>query len=552
MRDNSHPYVGPRPFERRDQERFFGREREAGELLSRVIAHPVVLLYSQSGAGKTPLVNARLIPLLEREGFRVFPTARVRGQIPHGIAPGRRLNPYVFNALMSWAGEKSEPEQLSDLSIHEFLRRAKPPGGAGAGFMPSAIIFDQFEELFTFYPERWQERHDFFGQIAHALDNDHTLRVAFVMREDYIAELDPYTADLPGNLRTRFRLEQLREEAAHAAVKDPLDGTGLSFAEGVAEQLVTKLQTIQVKTAAGVVLPRVGEFVEPVQLQVVCQTLWAKMRESGANVITHDHIRAFGDVDEALSSFYEKCVEQTVQATGLNEGQLRRWFENTLITPAGTRGTVFRGHDHAGGIPVGAVDALEESHLIRVELRGGARWYELTHDRLIEPIKTSNQKWLLQHSAAEETRCWLEQRAREWVDGGRGSGGLLDEGELQRASQFFERPDAADVGYSDTMIAFVQASRATVEEVRRDRDRALEQERQRRAEAERQHMEQQQRALEHARTARRFRWLTVALALACVFALAGAAFAVRMRAVAVARASEAVASQWREMDALLK
>jgi hypothetical protein len=30
---------------------------------------------------------------------------------------------------------------------------------------------------------------------------------------------------------------------------------------------------------------------------------------------------------------------------------------------------------------------LEEKHLIRAEWRSGAKWYEITHDRLISPIK---------------------------------------------------------------------------------------------------------------------------------------------------------------------
>ena len=85
MRNKLQPYVGPRPFERKDQALFFGRDREARELLSLVVAHEAVLLYAQSGAGKTSLLNARLIPLLEEKGFQVLPTARVRGSIPEGI-----------------------------------------------------------------------------------------------------------------------------------------------------------------------------------------------------------------------------------------------------------------------------------------------------------------------------------------------------------------------------------------------------------------------------------------------------------------------------------
>ena len=78
MQTLSEPYVGPRPFEQTDREVFFGRDQEANELVSLITAHPTVLLYAQSGAGKTSLVRAALIPLLVNEQkFDVLPPLRV-------------------------------------------------------------------------------------------------------------------------------------------------------------------------------------------------------------------------------------------------------------------------------------------------------------------------------------------------------------------------------------------------------------------------------------------------------------------------------------------
>src|SRR5215510_683204 len=97
------PYPGPRPFERGEQSVFFGRDREIADLLSLIIAHREVLLYAQSGAGKTSLLNAGGVPLLLQEGFEVLPVARVRGLIPDEIDPKDIPNIYVFNALIGWA-----------------------------------------------------------------------------------------------------------------------------------------------------------------------------------------------------------------------------------------------------------------------------------------------------------------------------------------------------------------------------------------------------------------------------------------------------------------
>jgi hypothetical protein len=396
---NRNPYPGPRPFEREEQRLFFGREREVRELRSLITAHRAVLLYAQSGAGKTSVLNAGLIPLLMEQGFEVLPVARVRGFEPEDIDLKEIPNIYVFNTLVGWAGDNAEPGSLVSTSIVTFLEAREHLTDEQGLPSPRVAIFDQFEELFTSYPGRWKEREDFFSQVVEALEADPLLRVLFVIREDYLASLDSYIDFLPERLRTRCRLERLRADAACQAVERPIRDTGRTFAEGVASRLVNKLLNIRVENAAGEIVETPGEYVEPVQLQVVCQSLWLNLPRE-VTVITSDHLQEFGDVHEALRSFYERTVDIAKRQTGVNESDLRGWFNDKLITPAGTRGTVFQGKEQTEGIANSAVDVLEAQHIIRAEMRAGARWYELTHDRLIEPIRKSNEE----RQRAEEQR----------------------------------------------------------------------------------------------------------------------------------------------------
>ena len=76
------PYVGPRPFETRDKHLFFGREREAHEISSLVFANKFFVLYAASGAGKTSLVNAGVLPLVENQ-LEVLPIARFQTSAAH-------------------------------------------------------------------------------------------------------------------------------------------------------------------------------------------------------------------------------------------------------------------------------------------------------------------------------------------------------------------------------------------------------------------------------------------------------------------------------------
>jgi WD40 repeat protein len=475
------PFIGPRPFQERDRDFFFGREHEAIELASLITAHPLMLLYAQSGAGKTSLLNASLIAMLRTDEIEVLPVARVRGKEGEAREGAGIKNIYVYNALRYLAGGDISAEQLPRLTLAGYLQTCPRLEGE-EGAAPRVVIFDQFEELFTLYPERYEDRQQFFAQVREALKADPLLHVLFSMREDYIAELDPYTPTLPEKLQTRLRLERLRRDSALEAVTGPLEAAPLaaerrSFAPGVAERLVDNLLAVRVKTVAGE-REVAGEFVEPLQLQVVCQTIWDNL-QLNERVITAAHLEKYGDVNEALSSFYERCLQRAVEAankvktTGppLTEGVLRGWFERVLITPDLTRSTVFRGYrsDKTAGIPNSAVDELERQRILRMELRGGEPWYELGHDRFIQPIRESNKKWLLRQPLAVRRGQELEARASDWVRAGRDRALLLPPDESRKAKLWLASPEAQSIGYTDTLYSYVEASAAALQQQRNKR-----------------------------------------------------------------------------------
>src|SRR3954469_22834388 len=93
------PYVGPTSFRLGDA--LYGREQERQDLLDLLIAERIVLLYSPSGAGKTSLIQAALVPALREAGFDVLPIIRVT----HALEPGPGVpvprNRYVMGTLLS-------------------------------------------------------------------------------------------------------------------------------------------------------------------------------------------------------------------------------------------------------------------------------------------------------------------------------------------------------------------------------------------------------------------------------------------------------------------
>ena len=184
------PYVGPRPFQAEDRHRFFGRDREASELLSLSVAHRTVLLYAPSGAGKSSLLNALVRPLLEEEGFDVLPTARVRGANLREMAVDDVDNVFIFYTLLGLAGDVDEAEpgsaqHLAGQTLSDFLE-TYPRHEDDFGYpLPRVLIFDQFEELFTAYSQRWQDREQFFSQLRTALEKEPLLHILFSMKKSW-------------------------------------------------------------------------------------------------------------------------------------------------------------------------------------------------------------------------------------------------------------------------------------------------------------------------------------------------------------------------------
>jgi hypothetical protein len=417
------PYVGPRTFSRRERDRFFGREQEARDLFSLVVSERLVLFYAQSGAGKSSLINTRLIPLLEEANYEVLPLGRVTGELPAGLKRVRNI--FAFNLMVSLDDTKNQPERYAELSLTDFLAHLISPDGErylyepelkteSQGFVaaPHVLIIDQFEEIITTHSDHWPEREDFFRQLDQAMTDDPLLWVVLAFREDFVAAIEPYAPLLTGKMRARFYMQRMGYEAALEAVKKPAEMAGRPFVPGAAENLVNNLR--QIRTQTGVSLPpdqtapssnrvrALGQFVEPVQLQVVCYQLWENLRARPAAEITHRDLAELGNVDTALAQFYEQALAKVMAETGESEIDLREWFEHKLITEAGTRGSVYRGADKSEGISTRVADLLVNQFLLRTESRAGGVWYELVHDRFVEPILQSNQaccanlccKWL--------------------------------------------------------------------------------------------------------------------------------------------------------------
>ena len=399
MNKSTNPYVGPRSFE--DGEKLYGRDRELRSLSALLIAERIVLLHSPSGAGKSSLVKAGLLPRMRAEKFNVLPVARVNLETPTDLG---KINRYAFSVMTSME-EKYPPDQrlpaatLAGLTLDGYLSQRAPE-------KDTLLVLDQFEEVLTLAANDRDGKLEFFNQLGDALANE-TRWALFSMREDYLGMLVPYQRPIPNRLNTRFRLDLLTSESALPAIQNPAKDMGWEFKTESAIKLADDLSRVMVTLPNGEVVPQPGQYIEPVQLQVVCYRLWENLKKKD-KVIDDGDLKDVGDVNTSLAMYYASSVEKAALDGKVPERSLREWFDRKLISQEKLRNQVRMGVDDSDGMPTSVVSELIDKHLLRVEQRNNQSWVELSHDRLVEPVRKDNIKWF------EANLSLFQRQAEMW------------------------------------------------------------------------------------------------------------------------------------------
>ena len=388
MRNDS-PFAGPKPLDRHDP--IHGRGRELLELTNLLISRRIVLLYSPSGAGKSSLIDAQG-GLLDRVGrgqaeplLEVRPITRVQTTPPAGLATNR----FAWSALN---GLGIPPNASLAESVIPTVKR------------PTLIVFDQFEEILRADPAGMESKRLFFEQLGDLL-LDNRIWALFALREDYLAQLDPYRVLLPTRLETRYRIDLLLRDDAADAIQQTATAAGVPFATDALGKLLDDLTLTPVQQPDRSFSPQPVGPVEPLQLQLVCGELWRNLAP-GAKQIALDDVQNYGDVCVVLGNYYNTVVQDVA---GNDQYGLRTWIETQLVSGTHTRAQVLQEAEYSGGLPNAQVDQLVDHYLVRRELRMNATWIELAHDRLVEAVVATNRDWLSRLGQ-------FEQRVRNWTE----------------------------------------------------------------------------------------------------------------------------------------
>lgn len=391
-------YPGIRPFDTEEGDLFFGRQTEISSLLRLIRLQQTTLLYSRSGLGKSSLLRAgiarELLQTGEMEPHLIRFTAYQKDVAGFNSPVEEILKSELAKQPTGHPFSRILPEK--DTLWTRFKKQQAMPGSK-----PQLLIFDQFEELFT-YPEA--QIHEFKMQLAELLftkvpqeyrdlisrdevadqmpeaDLDLFLtppdvRVVFSIRFDRMGMLQRLTDQFPRILNNFFELRPMSREAALQAIVEPAKAEGVFVSQpfSYAEKALTSLLNDLEGDSPGI---------EPAQIQIVCAHLEERVMEKSLTVISESDI---GDINAIFNRYYET---QLLKIPRANRLKVRKLIEDELIVGR-VRVTLPRLTLLNKGLSGNLIDLLVNSRLLRSEITSTGQAYEITHDSMVAPILVS-------------------------------------------------------------------------------------------------------------------------------------------------------------------
>jgi energy-coupling factor transporter ATP-binding protein EcfA2 len=242
------PFPGLRPFEADETHLFFGRDGQCSDIVTRLEKRRFVGVVGTSGSGKSSLVRAGLLPMLEggfmasAGSFWRFAVMRPGVDAIHSLAAAL-ADPAVLG------GESVDPTLRTPL-IEAVLRRSALgliDAYKQARLAPNEnllVVADQFEELFRFRQARHHgDATDSCAAFVNLLleaarQRELPIYVVLTMRSDFLGDCARFR-DLPEMLNDgQYLIPRLTRDQKRATIEGPIAVSGATIAPRLTQRLL--------------------------------------------------------------------------------------------------------------------------------------------------------------------------------------------------------------------------------------------------------------------------------------------------------------------------
>jgi hypothetical protein len=451
-------YPGLNPFAKDQSAIFFGREMEKTDLFYQTSLEKMVVLFGNSGLGKSSLMNAGVSPMLESNGYlpirvRLNPYVSMTGKgegenlllrdfklsfdffkwkdrIIYNkdnpllweyikATPFRELiteeqNPVLYKLLLTQNNERNV--QQAETSDKRDQKTDITP----------VFIFDQFEEFFN-HPSKHQ--HEFLKQLAEVVHDETPYRIlewitsvdpeerteeqvqwhhqpkvkfVFALRSDRLALMQSITTFIPTILRNRYELKPLTENQAKTAIEEP---GKILLPDDFTPPFLYDQTTINKIVAE---LSQGTNEIESSQLQIVCNAIEKKIKRIAKEFPAGEAITVNGelinperDIPKIFENFYETQLELIPDEQ--DRQKIRLLIEDHMVV-GNSRDSISENKLKLFNIDKRLIKEMMDTRLVRWENTSRGPVYELTHDSLLETVIKSKEKRIKNEQKAEQEK----------------------------------------------------------------------------------------------------------------------------------------------------
>ncbi len=375
--DSYTPYRGLLDYRLEDTQNFFGRDEAIKQTVEIISKSAFSVLHAESGAGKTSLLQAGVMPAILASGHLPL-YLRPYDKNPEDTIKGILLPDSEFTT-----GLIKEP-------LTDFLRRVANILGAKTALV---IILDQFEEFF--YRVQEPDRNSFIDSLAECVNNPSlNVRWLFCLRKEYFSDLTAFRPGIPDPFENAFYLQPMSRTEAEDAIAKPARLKKIGFEKGLIAELLNDLGK---------------ERILPPHIQLVCSALVENLHGKQTMFARADYVK-LGKAQGILKNHLDRVLTEKVpkDRVAVCQQVLEGLVTSTQQRVIKTEQELFTA---LGSFPEeqvrDAISLLAINRLLRGEDTDKGPAYELAHDILLDEIKLNPE--IVKRKEAEEL---LEQGTR--------------------------------------------------------------------------------------------------------------------------------------------
>ena len=384
------PYKGLRAFEKQDRDLFFGRDSAVRQVMDGVAASALVPVVGASGIGKSSLVQAGLLPCLEKEKTSWgVETILPRPNLPKALAAAL--------ARLSGAPPIVPPLQLEawqdDLAVHGLPATAEK--ACHERWEHAVIVIDQFEEALV--PDG--ESDPILRQLGDLRDGG-ILTVVLTLRGDSFGKFVESQESFGEPLRRNaIVVRGMDERELREAIRRPAERHGFDVTDPLVDELVEAIRDS----------PGALPFLE-FSLDQMWRTLPPRQL-----TLSSDEYRRIHRLNGALSAHADQVLNSLSEA---ERALVRSLFVNhlTSVDQPGVRRVIRRSECGPGYWPV--IVRLASERLLTVGCdEHGHETAEVVHEALLQGWNQLHV-WLDAERPFRRWRQRLREDMKPWLETG--------------------------------------------------------------------------------------------------------------------------------------